>query len=142
MHMYNAMIIFMIFINSQQLHSFIHSFINCCFSLFSVVFFPLSLLSGGGDGLVAVYDISNEINKLGYTSSSLHPSQGRGHSKSVSCMQWFPFDTGMFISGDRGGQVAVWDTNEFMMAHSFNMGTPVHAARMSAVAQHTLIASK
>jgi hypothetical protein len=31
-----------------------------------------SLLSCGGDGLIAVYDVANELNKRGYRAKALH----------------------------------------------------------------------
>jgi len=100
------------------------------------------LLSAGGDGLVAVYDTADELNKRGFTARSIHPDKGRGHRYAVSSVQWYPFDTGMFVTSGMEGRVAVWDTNSFQVAHTFNMQTPVHAARMSPVATtHALIAT-
>jgi DNA excision repair protein ERCC-8 len=60
----------------------------------------------------------------------------------VSCVQWYPYDTGLFISGSMDGQVTVWDTNTFTVAHTFKLNGIAHAARMSPVATtHSLIAS-
>lgn len=33
-------------------------------------------------------------------------------------VQWYPFDTGMFISGGVDGRVKVWDTNDFEVKSS------------------------
>jgi DNA excision repair protein ERCC-8 len=102
-----------------------------------------SLLSAGGDGLIGVYDVANSLNARGFTAKPLHSGKlkGRDHGASVSCVQWYPYDTGMFVSGGCEGRVCVWDTNAFSVAHSFPMGGVVHAARMSGVATtHALIA--
>lgn len=45
-----------------------------------------------------------------------------GHEYSVSSVQWYPVDTGMFISLDKGGNVYVWDTNAFEVVDTFNVG--------------------
>jgi WD40 repeat protein len=137
-----------------------------------------SLLSCGGDGLIAVYDVANELNRRGYNAKPIHTRKGSAtmtlertsqmrvneqlvmarrllvaplvlscvsHSRefAVSCIQWYPFDTGLFISGSMDGKVAVWDTNTFTCAHAFKLNGIVHAAKMSEVATtHSLIASQ
>lgn len=61
----------------------------------------------------------------------------------VSCVQWYPFDTGMFISGSMDGRVSLFDTNTFSIAHQFRLNAIVHAATLSSVATaHALIASQ
>eukprot|EP00815_Leptocylindrus_aporus_P000798 CAMPEP_0116050834 /NCGR_PEP_ID=MMETSP0322-20121206/617_1 /TAXON_ID=163516 /ORGANISM="Leptocylindrus danicus var. apora, Strain B651" /LENGTH=526 /DNA_ID=CAMNT_0003533461 /DNA_START=176 /DNA_END=1755 /DNA_ORIENTATION=+ len=42
-----------------------------------------------------------------------------GHRFSVQSVQWYPVDTGMFISLDKSGVVNLWDTNEFQVVDSF-----------------------
>jgi len=44
-----------------------------------------------------------------------------GHEYSVSSVQWYPVDSGMFISLDKGGNVFVWDTNVFEVVDTFNV---------------------
>jgi len=36
-----------------------------------------------------------------------------GHRFSLSAVNWYPPDNGMFLTGDRGGNVLLWDTNSF-----------------------------
>ena len=50
-----------------------------------------------------------------------------GHRFSVQSVQWYPVDTGMFISLDKSGVVNLWDTNEFQVVDSF---TALSASRM------------
>lgn len=102
------------------------------------------LLSAGGDGLVGVFDVSCPLNRRGFVAAPLHPAAaGRDHGAAVGCVQWYPFDTGMFVSGGAEGRVMLWDTNRLQAAHSFSLGAgPVHAARMSGIATtHSLVAT-
>ena len=39
-----------------------------------------------------------------------------GHRHSVTSVQCYPLDTGLFISGSNDGTVRVWDTNTFINA--------------------------
>lgn len=101
------------------------------------------LLSAGGDGLVGLYDTASPLNTRTLAAKPLHPPpKGHDHTGAVLCVSWYPFDTGLFVSGGAEGRVGVWDTNSFTMAHSFNLGGVVHAARMSSAATtHALIAT-
>jgi len=79
--------------------------------------FCFSLLSGSANGLIAVHDLDiipptadavsctyPVICRVGLDSSFRH----RG---SVETVQWYPFDTGMFVSSGTDKLVKVWDTN-------------------------------
>ena len=43
----------------------------------------------------------------------------KGHRHSVVSVQWYPVDTGMFISVENNGLVHLWDSNEFLIVESF-----------------------
>ncbi|CBJ31103.1 WD-repeat protein, putative [Ectocarpus siliculosus] len=79
---------------------------------------PLSQSSGGGGG----------------------GSYG-GHRHSVSVVQWYPVDTGLFVSGAMDGVVKVWDTNTLGVVLEFDFKDKVYSASMSpTTGQHHLIA--
>lgn len=64
-----------------------------------------------------------------------------GHRHSVTSVQWYPLDTGLFVSGSTDGTVRVWDTNVFANAGIFDLGSNVHALAMSpAMRTHALVA--
>ncbi|KAI5067083.1 hypothetical protein GOP47_0017611 [Adiantum capillus-veneris] len=76
------------------------------------------LLSGAADGSVAVYDIELSTCYEHSTQTSKHEAlfmvdKGvpRGHQYSVSCVHWYPIDTGIFVTGSFDNFVNVWDTN-------------------------------
>ncbi len=48
-----------------------------------------------------------------------------GHGAVVTAVQWYPHDTGLFVSGSADGTVRVWDTNAFVSAGVFDLGAKV-----------------
>ena len=48
-----------------------------------------------------------------------------GHGHVVTTVQWYPLDTGLFVSGSSDGTVRVWDTNAFVTAGVFDLGAKV-----------------
>ncbi|CAM9742078.1 unnamed protein product [Pylaiella littoralis] len=87
-----------------------------------------------------------ELREVGRTprvplSQSGNGSSYGGHRHSVSVVQWYPVDTGLFVSGAMDGVVKVWDTNTLGVVVEFDFKDKVFAAAMSAAAgQHHLIA--
>ncbi|EGV65047.1 hypothetical protein PSN45_004923 [Yamadazyma tenuis] len=49
------------------------------------------------------------------------------HDFGVSCIQWWPVDTGMFVSGSFDHTIKVWDTNELSVAYEFNLNNRVYS---------------
>ena len=99
------------------------------------------LLSGAGDCTIALYDLngtsstssvnnedevngngnnSNNGSKIEKMAQTTRTSNGNdGHSATVTSLQWFPVDTGCFISSSNDNTVKVWDTNQFQVVHHF-----------------------
>jgi DNA excision repair protein ERCC-8 len=85
------------------------------------------LLSGGGDNKVSIFDVSEKLNSQprGFHAVPLTPEKwGQGHTASVSCVAWYPVDTGIFLSGCDQGIVKVWDTNRLHVVHEFKFSRP------------------
>lgn len=63
------------------------------------------------------------------------------HQACITSLQWYPADTGMFLSSSTDGTVKVWDTNECKVATEFKFpNTRIFTAALSPIAsQHTLI---
>lgn len=49
------------------------------------------------------------------------------HDFGVSCIQWWPVDTGIFVSGSFDHTVKVWDTNELIPVHTFKLNNRVYS---------------
>ena len=113
------------------------------------------LLSGAVDGHVSVYDVS-AVENYGKDSTgekfttkiphSIPPvacskkqevqSAPSSHSHMISSAQWYPIDTGIFVSACMGGLVNLWDTNCMSVVAQFRIGNRINACRMSTVAKH------
>ena len=66
----------------------------------------------------------------------------RAHNRMVSSVQWYPVDTGLFISSCRNGLINLWDTNQQKVVWKLDAGTPINDATMSPIATaHLLIAA-
>jgi DNA excision repair protein ERCC-8 len=95
------------------------------------------LLSGGSDGLVALYDLetysndqlnnsdNNELNDISnYKTNIILPlDKSRRHNHHLSSIQWHPSDTGAFLTSGFDGNLFIWDTNSFEVAGSFQLAT-------------------
>ncbi|KAG8011938.1 Elongation of very long chain fatty acids protein 7 [Nibea albiflora] len=71
------------------------------------------MLSGGADGVIVVYDLENFSGKPQYTCKAVCTvgrSSRHVHKFSVETVQWYPYDTGMFVSSSFDKTMKVWDT--------------------------------
>ncbi len=106
------------------------------------------LLSASADGGMAIYDVEDRVLEPG-SAPSIEPcatvnrqNNPQAHRLSVSTVQWFPHDSGIFVSGGFDQQVKLWDTNVLAVACDFALPGRVHCIAMSPVAtSHNLIAS-
>ena len=44
-----------------------------------------------------------------------------GHTSAVSCVQWYPVDAGLFVTGGFDGRVLAWDPNTFEPTYGWQM---------------------
>ncbi|KAG0600734.1 hypothetical protein M758_11G057500 [Ceratodon purpureus] len=107
------------------------------------------LLAGAADGSVGVYDTQQPT----FVDSALHVAKHEalftvdksvhlGHIFSVSSVQWYPVDTGLFVTGSYDKNINLWDTNTHQVELQFKMPGKVYAIAMSAMATtHMLVAA-
>uniref|UniRef100_A0A4W5KE97 DNA excision repair protein ERCC-8 n=1 Tax=Hucho hucho TaxID=62062 RepID=A0A4W5KE97_9TELE len=102
------------------------------------------MLSGGADGVVVVYDLENNSRKSQYTCKAVGTvgrSSRYAHRFSVETVQWYPHDTGMFVSSSFDKTMKVWDTETLKPAEVFQFEGNVYCHHMSPIARkHSLIA--
>lgn len=102
------------------------------------------LLSGGGDGTIAIHDVHNTSGTPQFTYPSVSKI-GHGnrncHKYAVTTVQWYPVDTGLFLSSSVDKSLRVWDANSLAAAGQFEFGGSVYSHHMSPVATgHCLVA--
>ncbi|XP_043102958.1 DNA excision repair protein ERCC-8 isoform X2 [Puntigrus tetrazona] len=102
------------------------------------------MLSGGSDGVIVIYDLENNSKKPQYTCKAIHTvgrSSRHVHKFSVETVQWYPHDTGMFVSSSFDKTMKVWDTETLKPAEEFQFGGNVYCHHMSPIARkHSLVA--
>ncbi|XP_056145369.1 DNA excision repair protein ERCC-8 [Lampris incognitus] len=102
------------------------------------------MLSGGADGVIVIYDLENYSGKSQYVCkaiSTIGRSSKYVHKFSVETVQWYPCDTGMFISSSFDKTMKVWDTETLRPAEIFQFEENIYCHHMSPIARkHSLIA--
>ncbi|XP_077417256.1 DNA excision repair protein ERCC-8 isoform X2 [Vanacampus margaritifer] len=102
------------------------------------------MLSGGADGVIVIYDLENFSGKPQYTCkavSTIGRSSKYAHKFSVETVQWYPYDTGMFVSSSFDKTMKVWDTETLKPAEVFEFEGTVYSHHLSPIARkHSLIA--
>ncbi|CAK9437905.1 uncharacterized protein LODBEIA_P22830 [Lodderomyces beijingensis] len=71
-----------------------------------------------------LFDYDNPISVFRAVATIPKRSQ---HQFGVSTIQWWPFDTGMFVTSSFDHTVKIWDTNELMPVHNFNVNNRVYS---------------
>lgn len=93
------------------------------------------LLSGGINGVLTLYDLETVVKHDGKSIvQALLESTSTGATRTamISSVQWYPEDTGAFVSSSTSGLVSIYDTNRFTSVASFNFANNVvNAARIS-----------
>jgi len=103
------------------------------------------LLSVGVDTMLVLYDTRDPLNNTAPGPRVVKPLIRRWknrHEFAITCVQWYPFDTGLFITSGSDGCVKVWDTNEQKVIQDFHLETSAHTCHMSPLSlSHSLIAT-
>lgn len=83
------------------------------------------LLSGSNNGKIQVYNTENSelVADISSSIGSIHESSSNnqnlnGHRFAVSIVKWWPFDTGMFLTGLYDKSIKVWDTESLQLIHT------------------------
>jgi DNA excision repair protein ERCC-8 len=104
-----------------------------------------SLLSGGADGSIHIHDVFNLTGNFQFTCKNVgkidRQSNHHCHKYSVECVQWYPLDTGMFLSSGMDKNLKIWDANAQVPADVVLVNGKIYHHHMSPNAtQHNLVA--
>jgi len=95
------------------------------------------LLSGSADGSLHIHDLYNFTGCPHFTAKlicKVDRNLRTAHRYSVECVQWYPFDTGLFITSGMDKKLKVWDTNCMKPADTFSFEGRVFQHHMSHIA--------
>jgi len=80
-----------------------------------------SLLAGGGDGYIVIYDVNTAPGPGKRTLPSVGTialNNKHRHKFSVETVLWYPLDTGLFMSSGADCVLKVWDTNRLKVGRT------------------------
>lgn len=96
------------------------------------------LLLGSIDASISIADTSLIARRTSLTPTSdteklpiVATTPALSHRFAVSCVQWYPEDTGIFSSSSTDGAVKIWDTNNMRVVEQFAGFQAVHAHDMA-----------
>lgn len=103
------------------------------------------LLSSSSNGGIAIHDIEEcfysdkfQCKAIVTVNRSLRDS----HKHSVETVQWYPNDTGMFLSSSVDSTLRVWDTNALQVVENFQLKGIIYHHQMPVnVRKHCLVAT-
>lgn len=99
------------------------------------------LLAAGSKGNILIYDLDRPSDEKAKVIVEIERSFYGAHKFSVECVQWFPGDTGMFLSSSTDQTLKCWDANTLMVAEQFDFQKGVNSHHISSIAsKHTLVA--
>jgi len=100
------------------------------------------LLAGFSNGGIAIFDTHIPRSKrVIQPVAVIDSSTSGGHKVSVDCIQWYPHDTGLFMTLAADQILKVWDANEMQVADEFKFSSDVYSFDYSARSKkHSLIA--
>jgi len=128
---------------SQSKSVLSHSKLSLVYSLINILA-SHSLLSGSADGSIHIHDVFNYSGSLQCTCKSICKIDRQSphcHKYSVECVQWYPFDSGMFLSSGMDRCLKVWNANELAAVDCFIFEGKIYQHNMSPTAtQHNLVA--
>jgi DNA excision repair protein ERCC-8 len=103
------------------------------------------LLASSTDCIITIHDTNhhdNNNNNNVVRPMAIIPSNHQyTHKYSITCVQWYTHDTGMFISSSLDKYVKIWDTNELQVACQYYMSNKIYMFDQSPISvQHATIA--
>lgn len=103
------------------------------------------LLSSGSNGKIAIHDIEECFYKDTFkclSVATVERSLKDSHKLSVETVQWYPNDTGMFLSSSVDSTLKVWDTNALEVVENFQLeGMVYHHQMPKSARKHCLVAT-
>lgn len=101
------------------------------------------LLSGAADSSIVIHDTLPASGDTQQTYKHVcQVSHNSGRTKhSVETVQWYPIDTGMFLTSGADYQLKIWDTNRMKVVDKYSFHGIVYSHHMSGIARrHCLVA--
>ncbi|KAG8227675.1 hypothetical protein J437_LFUL006986 [Ladona fulva] len=92
------------------------------------------LLSGAKNGRIIIHDLQTSCGKRPYVAKVIQKidrENPSAHKYSVERVQWYPHDSGMFVTSGMDKRVKVWDSNMMTTALDVKMKEKIYNHEMS-----------
>uniref|UniRef100_H2YC44 Uncharacterized protein n=1 Tax=Ciona savignyi TaxID=51511 RepID=H2YC44_CIOSA len=107
------------------------------------------LICAGSDKKITIYDtwnLAKDDNKDGGIPKIATIGSKPRHTKymhkcMISTIQWYPLDTGIFVSTSFDGTIKIWDANRLRPAETLEINSAINNHHISPLCQHSLIAA-
>ncbi|KAJ2476763.1 hypothetical protein IWW56_004732 [Coemansia sp. RSA 2131] len=95
------------------------------------------MLTAGTDTSIQLFDLES--------TGQINPTRcvlaGSGHTNTVTSVEWYPVDNGMFSTASLDHMVKIWDAHAMTEASQFDLECRVFCQKMSPTGGHALIAA-
>lgn len=89
------------------------------------------LISGDSAGCISIHKISDIEPNCSQDISMVCYKRGSRYKLRINSINWYPYDSGMFVTGSAGKSVEVWDTNEMTPVEKFNFSCHVNHTNLT-----------
>lgn len=92
------------------------------------------LLSGCSDGSIYIHDLFNFSGSPSFTADVeqiIEKNHKFAHKYSTECVQWYPQDSGLFVTGSMDKYLKVWDSNRMRPVESVKFEGRIFQVHMS-----------
>lgn len=106
-----------------------------------------SLLSGGADGSIKLWDLHHSGNV--HSSHVFRPvanvarsigDQTNAHKHGITHLEFYPFDSEAFLSSSFDRSLKLWSTQRITVSASFDLNANIYTHAVSPIADHLLVA--
>lgn len=110
-----------------------------------LMYYHLSLISGGSDASIKVWDLEqcgnpSRPNPHTYTPIARITRSAQAHKFGITHLSFYPFDAAAFLSTSYDQTLKIWSTQNVRVSGSFSLGYKVYTHAISPIASHVLVA--
>jgi DNA excision repair protein ERCC-8 len=88
-------------------------------------------LAAKSDGRFTCFDTFQKEGPTSLKTAFTMRNSDDAHSYSISCVQWYPIDSGMFFTSGMDSKFKVWDTNSLQVVDQYDLNHKIYSHNLS-----------